>query len=105
MHIQAAILLVLTGRPAHGQAILGRLRKCAGVAGECLRVAEGGVYEHLHALEREGLAIKALPSRVEKRRGRPPVLYALTQEGKLRAREHRLFLQKLLKVAPEEEGT
>lgn len=92
--IQAAILQVLAAKPSHGLAILQTLRAYAGEGG--LRMAEGSLYEHLHALEREGLTMRALSPERKRRRGRPPLLYALTPEGQLHAREHYLFLRRLI---------
>lgn len=100
--IEAALLLALAAKPGHGKALLKQLQQCAGTYP--MRMAEGGVYEHLHSLEERGLAIRALPSESRRRAGRPPIRYILTLEGQLRAREHRLFLKRLLGMAPEGEG-
>lgn len=97
--IEAAILLALAAEPSHGRAILERLRRCAGGH---MRMAEGSLYEHLHELERLGLTIRALPRDNRKRHGRPPIRYALTADGRLRAREHYFFLKRLLKIIPAE---
>lgn len=95
--IEAAILLALAAEPAHGLAILEQLRRCAGGH---MRMAEGSIYEHLHELEQQGLTIRALPRDDRKRRGRPPIRYALTADGRIRAREHRFFLKRLLGMMP-----
>src|SRR5688500_8613634 len=52
-HVELVLLAVVAKKPAHGWAIIeqARLR-----SGGVLELLEGGVYLHLHRLEREGLA-------------------------------------------------
>jgi PadR family transcriptional regulator, regulatory protein PadR len=73
-HLDALVLAALEGAPAHGYAIIGRLRLRSS---EVFRLAEGTVYPTLHRLERDGL----VTSRWTAASGRRRRVYRLTRAG------------------------
>lgn len=81
-HLDALLLGVLAGRPAHGYAVIERLRERSEGAFD---LAEGTVYPALHRLERDGL----LSSEWSTEPGRPRRVYALTGRGATALGGHR----------------
>lgn len=69
------ILATLAQEPAHGYAILQRLRQRSGGAFD---LAEGTIYPALHRLERDGL----LSSAWSVQNGRRRRVYSLTRSGR-----------------------
>jgi transcriptional regulator len=76
------ILATLAGEPAHGYAIVQRLRERSDGAFE---LAEGTVYPALHRLERDGL----LASSWSVQAGRRRRVYRLTRSGRSALRTRR----------------
>ena len=74
-HLDALVLAVLTTEPAHGYAIIQRLRSRSL---DVFRLAEGTVYPTLHRLERDGL----VTSRWTNASGRRRRVYRITRAGK-----------------------
>ncbi len=74
-HVDMLLLAVIGAGPAHGYALIERLRERS--AGR-LDFPEGTIYPALHRLEREGL-VESSWSRVGGRRRR---VYALTRRGR-----------------------
>jgi PadR family transcriptional regulator, regulatory protein PadR len=73
-HLDLLLLSVLAAGPAHGYAVIGRLRERSG---EEFALPEGTVYPALHRLEADGL----LRSYWAEQAGRRRRLYQLTAEG------------------------
>lgn len=88
--LDAMILATLADDPAHGYAILGRLRERSSGAFD---LAEGTIYPALHRLERDGL----LTSSWSRESGRRRRIYELTRRGhgalQERRQEWRFFSQ------------
>ena len=86
--LELLILRALDAGPAHGYAIIERIRQRSGGV---LEIAEGSAYPALHALERAGL----LESVWAKEAGRRRKTYQLTRTGQRRlaelTREYRRF--------------
>jgi PadR family transcriptional regulator, regulatory protein PadR len=82
------ILATIAEEPAHGYAILQRLKQRSGGAFD---LAEGTVYPALHRLERDGLLTSAWVTENGRRRR----VYRITKTGRsvlqVRRREWRLF--------------
>jgi len=87
-HLDALILAVLAGEPAHGYAIIRELKRRSAGA---FSLPEGTVYPALHRLERAGL----LSSTWSEAAGRRRRVYRLTGAGRRelgrRKREWRSF--------------
>ncbi|MBV8529071.1 MAG: helix-turn-helix transcriptional regulator [Candidatus Dormibacteraeota bacterium] len=81
-HLDALLLGVLADRPAHGYAVIERLRERSAGAFD---LAEGTVYPALHRLERDGL----LSSRWSSEPGRPRRVYSVTRRGVSALSAHR----------------
>jgi len=77
-HLDLLLLATLEKGPAHGYALVERLRDSSG--GE-LDYAEGTIYPALHKLESEGL----VTSRWAEAGGRRRRVYALTRRGRVAA--------------------
>ena len=77
-HLDLLLLATLEKGPAHGYALVERLRDSSG--GE-LDYAEGTIYPALHKLEAEGL----VTSRWAEAGGRRRRVYALTRRGRVAA--------------------
>jgi transcriptional regulator len=73
-HLDALVLAALEQEPAHGYAIIQRLRRRSD---EVFRLPEGTVYPALHRLERDGL----VTSRWTAASGRRRRVYRLTRSG------------------------
>jgi PadR family transcriptional regulator, regulatory protein PadR len=69
------ILATIAERPAHGYAVLQRLRRRSGGAFD---LAEGTIYPALHRLERDGLLSSAWSIEAGRRRR----VYSLTRAGR-----------------------
>jgi DNA-binding PadR family transcriptional regulator len=80
--LDAMILATLVDEPAHGYAILGRLKERSGGAFD---LAEGTIYPALHRLERDGL----LSSSWSTASGRRRRTYELTRGGRAALQERR----------------
>jgi PadR family transcriptional regulator PadR len=79
-HLDALLLSVLAGEPAHGYAIIERLRaRSEGV----FDLPEGTIYPALHRLERAGL----LTSEWDDRSGRRRRVYRVTATGRATMRQ------------------
>jgi DNA-binding PadR family transcriptional regulator len=74
-HLDALVLAALETDPAHGYAILRRLRSRSG---EVFRPSEGTVYPALHRLERDRL----VRSRWTEAKGRQRRVYRITRAGR-----------------------
>jgi DNA-binding PadR family transcriptional regulator len=74
-HLDALVLAALEAEPAHGYAIIGRLRRRSG---QTFWFSEGSVYPALHRLERDGL----VRSRWTAARGRRRRVYRVTPTGR-----------------------
>jgi transcriptional regulator len=74
-HLDALVLAALESEPAHGYAVIQRLRRRSS---DVFRLPEGTVYPALHRLERDGL----VTSRWTEARGRRRRVYRLTRSGK-----------------------
>ena len=89
-HLDALVLAALEHEPAHGYAIIKRLRRRSD---DVFRLPEGTVYPALHRLERDGL----VKSRWTVEGGRKRRVYRLTRGGiealALRRLEWRTFAQ------------
>jgi PadR family transcriptional regulator, regulatory protein PadR len=82
-HLDLLLLAVLDGGPAHGYAVIERLRERSGGAFD---LPEGTIYPALHRLEQAGL----LASRWAEAGGRRRRVYRLTgRGGRALAREQR----------------
>src|SRR5579883_1566109 len=79
-HLDLLLLSIIAERPAHGYAIIARLRERSGGAFD---LPEGTVYPALHRLERAGL----LRSRWEPADGRSRRVYELSPAGREALRE------------------
>lgn len=88
--LELLILHALNAGPAHGYAIIERIRQRSGGV---LEIAEGSAYPALHSLERAGL----LESVWAQEAGRKRRTYQLTRRGQLRlaelTQEYRQFAQ------------
>jgi PadR family transcriptional regulator, regulatory protein PadR len=73
-HLDLLLLSVLSAGPAHGYAIITKLRERSGGTFD---LPEGTVYPALHRLEKSGL----LGSSWTEAEGRPRRVYALTTKG------------------------
>jgi PadR family transcriptional regulator len=73
-HLDALVLAALEYEPAHGYAIIQRLRRRSD---DVFRLPEGTVYPALHRLERDGL----VKSRWTAASGRRRRVYRLTRGG------------------------
>jgi len=73
-HLDALVLAALEHEPAHGYAIIQRLRRRSD---DVFRLPEGTVYPALHRLERDGL----VKSRWTAASGRRRRVYRLTRAG------------------------
>jgi transcriptional regulator len=73
-HLDALVLAALEAEPAHGYAIIQRLRRRSD---EVFVLPEGTVYPALHRLERDGL----VKSRWTKASGRRRRVYRVTRSG------------------------
>jgi DNA-binding PadR family transcriptional regulator len=74
-HLELLLLSALAPAPAHGYAVIERLR---GRSGGAFDFPEGTIYPALHRLERAGL----LASRWSEGAGRRRRVYALTRRGR-----------------------
>jgi PadR family transcriptional regulator PadR len=74
-HLDALVLAALEVEPAHGYAIIQRLRLRSD---EVFRLPEGTVYPALHRLERDGL----VKSRWTSASGRKRRVYRITPSGR-----------------------
>jgi PadR family transcriptional regulator len=74
-HLDALVLAALEAEPAHGYAIIKRLRSRSD---EVFKLPEGTVYPALHRLERDGL----VKSRWTVTNGRRRRVYRITRAGK-----------------------
>src|ERR1700747_960705 len=82
-HLHMIVLAALSAGPAHGYAVIEKIRRKSGRAFD---LPEGTVYPALHRLEQAGL----LSSRwVTAESGRRRRVYALTQQGKRALAERR----------------
>jgi DNA-binding PadR family transcriptional regulator len=86
-HLDAMLLAVLGAGPAHGYAIIERLRTRSGGV---FSLPEGTVYPALHRLEQEGL----LSSRWAEGPGRPRRVYELTRRGRMQLNSRRQAWEK-----------
>jgi PadR family transcriptional regulator, regulatory protein PadR len=88
--LDSLILATIAEEPAHGYAILQRLKQRSGGAFD---LAEGTLYPALHRLERDGL----LSSSWSAQSGRRRRVYRVTKAGRssleVRRREWRVFSQ------------
>ncbi len=73
-HLDAMVLAALEAEPAHGYAIIQRLR---GRSDDVFRLPEGTIYPALHRLERDGL----VKSRWTSASGRRRRVYRITPSG------------------------
>jgi transcriptional regulator len=73
-HLDALVLAALEVEPAHGYAIIQRLRRRSD---DVFRLPEGTIYPALHRLERDGL-VKSRWTRASGRRRR---VYRITRSG------------------------
>jgi PadR family transcriptional regulator, regulatory protein PadR len=73
-HLDALVLAALEAEPAHGYAIIQRLRRRSD---EVFKLPEGTVYPALHRLERDGL----VKSRWTVTNGRRRRVYRITRSG------------------------
>jgi len=97
-HLDLLLLSVIAAEPAHGYAVIERLRsKSAGA----FDLEEGTVYPALHRLERGG----SLSSRWESREGRKRRVYRVTAQGRRALGEQkngfRAFTRAMLSVVTE----
>lgn len=74
-HLDALVLAALEVEPAHGYAVIQRLRRRSDGLFE---LPEGTIYPALHRLERDGL----VKSRWTEARGRRRRVYRITRSGK-----------------------
>ncbi|HZQ64463.1 MAG TPA: PadR family transcriptional regulator [Gaiellaceae bacterium] len=74
-HLDALVLAALEAEPAHGYAIIQRLRRRSD---EVFVLPEGTVYPALHRLERDGL----VKSRWTEASGRRRRVYRITRSGR-----------------------
>jgi PadR family transcriptional regulator PadR len=72
--LDALVLAALEAEPAHGYAIIQRLRR---TSEDVFRLPEGTVYPALHRLERDGL----VTSRWTRESGRRRRVYRITRSG------------------------
>ena len=73
-HLDAMVLAALEAEPAHGYAIIQRLRRRSD---DVFRLPEGTIYPALHRLERDGL----VKSRWTSASGRRRRVYRITPSG------------------------
>ena len=73
-HLDALVLAALEQEPAHGYAIIQRLRRSSD---DVFRLPEGTIYPALHRLERDGL-VKSRWTTVNSRKRR---VYRITRSG------------------------
>jgi len=89
-HLDALVLAAIEVEPAHGYAIIQRLRRRSD---DVFKLPEGTVYPALHRLERDGL----VKSRWTKASGRRRRVYRITRSGReglaVRRLEWRTFAQ------------
>jgi transcriptional regulator len=89
-HLDALVLAAIEAEPAHGYAIIQRLRRRSD---DVFKLPEGTVYPALHRLERDGL----VKSRWTKASGRRRRVYRITRSGReglaVRRLEWRTFAQ------------
>src|SRR6266480_3314302 len=94
-HLDALVLGALEHEPAHGYAIIQRLRRRSA---DVFRLPEGTIYPALHRLERDGL----VKSRWTAASGRRRRVYRLTRSGAealaVRRLEWRTFSQAVVAV-------
>jgi len=94
-HLDALVLRVLADRPAHGYAVIERLRT---QTGGVIDLPEGTIYPALYRLEDEGL----LTSRWTSGSGRRRREYTLSAQGKrglaVRQRQWRTFASAVERV-------
>ena len=81
-HLDSLILAVVAVGPAHGYAIIERLKERSGGT---FTLPEGTVYPALHRLERDGL----LESDWSQASGRKRRVYRLTRRGRRRLEQRR----------------
>jgi PadR family transcriptional regulator, regulatory protein PadR len=81
-HLDLLLLAALAGRPAHGYAVVERLRERSGGAFD---LSEGTIYPALYRLERA----KLLSSRWSVVGGRRRRIYSLTRSGQRALAEQR----------------
>ena len=81
-HIDTIVLAALADEPAHGYALVARVRSRSD---DVLDVGEGTIYPALHRLERDGL----IESTWEKASGRRRRVYAITRAGSAQLGERR----------------
>src|SRR3954466_10565995 len=74
-HLDALVLAALDQEPAHGYAIIPRLRRGSD---DLFNLPEGTIYPALHRLERDGL-VKSRWTTVNRRKRR---VYRITRSGK-----------------------
>jgi PadR family transcriptional regulator len=82
-NLDSIVLAALAVEPAHGYAIIKRLRRRSD---EVFRLPEGTVYPALHRLERDGL----VRSRWRAARGRRRRVYRITRAGEEALAVHKL---------------
>jgi DNA-binding PadR family transcriptional regulator len=81
-HLDALLLAVVADKPAHGYAIVERLRERSGGA---LALPEGTIYPALHRLERAGLLRSSWAAGTTRRRR----VYSITAKGRRALGERR----------------
>lgn len=82
-HLDALVLAAIETEPAHGYAIIQRLRRRSD---DIFKLPEGTVYPALHRLERDGL----VKSRWTDASGRRRRVYRITRSGRERLAVRRL---------------
>ena len=74
-HLDLIVLAALSGRPAHGYAVIEEIRR---KSGQAFDLPEGTIYPVLHRLEHAGLLVSRWETADSGRRRR---VYALTRRG------------------------
>ena len=75
-HLDLIVLAALSGRPAHGYAVIEEIRR---KSGQAFDLPEGTIYPALHRLEQAGLLVSRWETADSRRRRR---VYALTRRGR-----------------------
>jgi len=86
-HLDLIVLAALSGRPAHGYAVIAEIRR---KSGQAFDLPEGTIYPVLHRLEHAGLLVSRWETAESGRRRR---VYALTGLGKNALAERRAIWQ------------
>lgn len=87
-HLDLIVLAALSGRPAHGYAVIEEIRR---KSGQAFDLPEGTIYPALHRLEQGGLLVSRWETADSGRRRR---VYALTRRGRSALAQRRAVWQR-----------